>query len=98
MPALVALFWSGLASILGSLVGRVLLALSIQFVTYKGIDALLNKALGYATTNLTSLGAYAQFLGVMRVDEAISIVAGATLVRVTLSGLRASAITKMVHK
>ena len=98
MPTLIAALLSGLASMMGSLVGRVLLALGIQYVTYTGASIVISTALDHAMANFTGLPSTAlQFVAVFRVDECISILSGAFAASVSISGIQ-NGLTKLVHK
>ena len=100
MPVLIAALLSGLASITSSLVGRVLLALGLQFVTYQGFDLLISSITGHVADNLTGggfSGTAAQIISVFRVGEVVSILSSAVASAMTIRGIRSGALTKLVQ-
>ena len=95
MPALLG--W--LIEIAGTLVGHVLIALGINYVSYKGLDSMViagKSAFFAAVSGLspTTVG----LLGVMKVDVAVNMVCSAIVGRLTLAGLTSGALKKMVIK
>jgi Protein of unknown function (DUF2523) len=100
MPFLAAAFLGGLIEICGSLVGRVLLALGLSLITYKGIDTsltfLTNTALNNLQGGLTAniLG----MLGVMKVGQSIGVVTSAITARLAINGLTSDGLKKLVQK
>ena len=92
-----ALGW--LIEICGTLVGHVLIALGISYVSYKGIDAVIgaSKAEFYS-----SLGALSQttvgLLGVLKVDVCVNMVCSALIGRLTFAGMTSGAVKRMVLK
>lgn len=99
MPVFIAALLGGLVSAAGSLVGRILIALSIGYVTYTGLDSLLT-AVGTAVHgSFTGLPAVAlSVLAALKVDVCISIMLSAFAARLLLSGLTSGKITRMVIK
>lgn len=98
MPFLIASLWGGLASVLGSLVGRVLLALGLSYVTYKGLNVGTDFIVASMKSSFGSLsGEIGSFVQWLWIDKALSMIvstfAAALAIR-TSSG----AITKMVIK
>jgi hypothetical protein len=89
---------AGLAWVMGSLVGRALLALGISYLTYSGIDA-INTSIVYAIKeNVAGIGGETvAFLAYLWVDKAISMVLSAYAAAVAMK-VTAGAITKMVVK
>lgn len=98
MPLLMPLL-GGLLTICGSLVGRVLLALGMGFITYQGFDVGIGWLLTQIKANITSLPPQvSQFLAFIWLDKAIGLVfsaySAATLIRMAGS----TKITKLVTK
>lgn len=88
MPVFVAALWGGLIQVAGTLVGRVLLALGISFVTFQGIDT----SLAWLSAQIaSSFGALpSQVLAVLSaggVGVALSIVLSALAARLALDAL-----------
>jgi hypothetical protein len=99
MPALLLAFAGMLSSVAGTLVGRVLLALGISFVTYKGMDIVFDGLKSAVNNNLSGLpGDIAGMIGAVGIPQAIAIVFGAITARVTISGIRSGSFTRMLAK
>lgn len=99
MPALVAVIMGALLQIVGSLVGRVLVALGLSVVTYTGMSVTLNWLKSQAVT--AALGLPADVIGmlsVMKVGTSISIIFSAMLARLVVTGLSGDAVKKWVLK
>lgn len=99
MPIFIAALLGGLAQAALSLVGRVLIALSIGYVTYQGLDFLLGGIAEkifeqFLGLNPTVLGV----LSLLQVGPAINIQISAISARLVLNGLTSGAVTKMVIK
>lgn len=99
MPVFVAAIGGMLINLVGTLAGRVLIALGISVITYTGmstsIDWLKAQAVG------AFMGLPAQVMGmlsVMRVGQCISIVASAILARMVVNGLGGDTFKKWVLK
>lgn len=98
MP-LVMMLLGGLLNIAGSMVGRVLLALGIGYVTYKGMDT----GIGWLLTQIkSSMGAMPadviSFLAWLWVDKAISCIFSAYTAAALIRAAGAASITRMVTK
>jgi hypothetical protein len=99
MPALVIAFLGGLASMVGPLVGRVLLALGIGFVTYKGFDVGVSWLLDQIKSNMSSMPAdMVAFLAWLWVDKAIGLLFSAYSAALGIKMAGSTQITKMVSK
>ena len=99
MPLFLAALLGGLVQVAGSIVGRVLIALSIGYVSYSGLSALLDALRGQVIGYLT--GAPAQvvaIMGLLKVDVALSVIFSAYAARLILAGLTSDKITRMVVK
>lgn len=99
MPIFLAALLGGLATAAGSIVGRVLIALGIGYVTYSGLSVLI----GWIKTeifihlmgiNATVLG----IVGALQVDVAINILFSAIAARFVVAGVASGSITRMVIK
>ncbi|MQQ99256.1 DUF2523 domain-containing protein [Glaciimonas soli] len=99
LAELIPAIWGALAPVLGSLVGRVLLALGISFVTYQGLsvgtDAL------YASVQSSFNGLPSSIMSLMAylwVDKAISTVFSAFTAALTIKLASGTSLTKMIMK
>lgn len=99
MPAFIAMIGGMLIQIVGSLAGRVMVALGIGVVTYTGINASLEALKSQAIASLFALPPQIlSMLGIMKVGVAISIIMSATAARLVLNGLTSDTLKKWVHK
>lgn len=94
IPALLG----GIAAVLGTMVGRILVALGLSFVTYKGADlaigqvlTLIKNAFSGAPSDVVSLLAF------LWVDRAIAMMFAAFTSALAISGIGGS-IKRMVRK
>lgn len=88
MPIFVAAIGGMLINLVGSLVGRVLLALGMCVITYTGINAALEELKTQAIQQFTTLPPEVfSMLATMKVGVAISIVTSAMAARMLLDGL-----------
>ncbi|KAF3999447.1 DUF2523 domain-containing protein [Glaciimonas immobilis] len=96
---LINAIWGALAPVLGSLVGRILLALGISFLTYTGlsygVDAIkLSVISSFGGLSADVIG----FIGYLWVDKAITTVFSAFATALAIKVGTGSSITKMVVK
>lgn len=99
MPIFIAAIGGMLINIVGTLAGRVLLALGIGVVTYTGVSASLSFI---KTQAITSFGLLPPdmmaIIGLMKVGVCISIVTSAITARLVLNGLTGDTVKKWVIK
>ncbi|MDB5802715.1 MAG: hypothetical protein JWN73_37 [Betaproteobacteria bacterium] len=97
MPVLIAMLIGGLVSAASHIVGRVLLALGLSYVTYRGIDTLMTFLKTGVMTQLGGMGPdIIQLLGVLQVGTCVNIIASAFAARLALAGLTSGALTSFV--
>jgi len=99
MPVFVAAIGGMLINLVGTLVGRVLIALGISVITYTGISTTLDFLKAQA------IGAFAGLppevfglLGILRVGQCISIVTSAIAAKMVIDGVTSDTFKKWVHK
>lgn len=98
MPLIVAAILGALASAMGSLVGRAIIALGIGFVTYSGIDVAIGALKTQAQSGVTSIGGDTlAFIGYLWLDKAISIIFSAITIALSMKVIGGS-VKKMVFK
>ena len=87
----------GLSTIAGPLAIRVLFSLGVGFLTFKGVDKLLDTIYASVQGYLNGLpGVVVEMVGVMNVDRFIELVFTAYTVKMALKGMQASGLfTKM---
>lgn len=93
MPAAI---WAALSGVLGSLVGQVLVALGIGYVSYSGIDVILNYGKTLILDNLNATGtSIVGVLGLLKVGTAINIMFSAVAAKMTIAGVKSGAVKHM---
>lgn len=89
MHILVASLWGAFLSIIGSIVGRVLLALGLGVITYYGFGSVIDDLTSMGRNSLTSLPqGLKQILGLLRVGEIFSLYTSTVTVKMLYSGLK----------
>lgn len=98
MPLLMSLL-GGLLSICASMVGRILLALGLGYVTYTGFDVGINWLLDQVKTNFSAMpGQIVSFLSWLWVDKAISMIFSAYSAAMVVKLGTSTKLTKLVRK
>lgn len=98
MPLLMSLL-GGLLTIAGSMVGRVLLALGMSFVTFKGFDLTVSWLLNQIKAYMGGMPAdVLSFLAWCWVDKAIGMVFSAYTAAIAVKVAGGTGITKLVTK
>lgn len=99
MPVIITVLWQAFYAIVGSLVGRALVALGLGVVTYTGVSVTLTWLKSKFAENAALLPAdVVGMLATMKVGEVISIIFSAILVRLTLDGLSSDTVKRWVTK
>lgn len=100
MPWIVSVLLGGLIQIVGSLVGRVLVALGFGFVEYTGISMLIDSAKSSALSLLSGVGAssIAEWAGFFLIDRHISVLLSAVGVKVLLNALGGASVKRLVQR
>jgi len=89
----------GLLTIAGSMVGRVLLALGMGYVTYSGFDVAITWLFDSIKTNMSAMPAdVVAFLAYMWVDKAIGLVFSAYGAAIAVKLAGSTKLTKLVTK
>lgn len=85
-----------------SLVGRVLVALGIGFVSFTGLEVMLGGVKGMFMNYVVSVGSLpwnlVGILGVLKVGTSMNMILTTLAVRASLSGLSGGSIRKMIQK
>jgi hypothetical protein len=100
MPWIISVLLGGLLQIVGSVVGRVLLALGFGFVEYVGINLLIESAKASATSLLGGVGGsiIGEWAGFFLIDQHVSIILSAIGVKVMLNALGGASVKRLVQK
>lgn len=99
MPVFIAAIGGMLINLVGTLAGRVLIALGISVVTYTGVSSSLDWMKAGALTALGGLPAeLIGLIGFMKVGVCISIITSAIAARAIISGISGDSFKKWVMK
>ena len=103
MPWLASVIIGGLLELMGSLIGRALLALGFGFVEYAGISLLVNQvkaALGSAMDSLggSAVGNMMEWAGFFRLDVHFTILLSAIGVKMAFNALTGDRVRRLVQK
>lgn len=99
MQFLAAAILGALVSGVKTLVGKVLIALGLGWVTYSGVSDLLTWGEQYVKANMSGLPAMVvEIASATKVDVAISILISAISIRMLLNGLTGGSFRKLVSK
>lgn len=99
MPIFLAALLGGLATAAGSIVGRVLIALGISYVTYSGLSVLFDWIKAEIFSNLMGINSTVLgIIGTLQVDTAVNIIFSAIAARFVVAGISSGAVTRMVIK
>lgn len=74
-----------LAAGMSSLVGRVMLAIGLSFVTYTGLDVLVDQLIVRMSSNMAGIGDAAAWLLVLKIPTQLSIISTAWITRLTMA-------------
>lgn len=99
MPVIVAAVGGMLIQLVGTLIGRALIALGLSVVTYTGMSTSLNWMKQQAISAIGGLPSeVAMMLSYMKVGVALSIVTSALLARMVIKGISGDTFKKWVLK
>lgn len=99
MPAILLALGTLLLQLVGSMAGRVLVALGIGAVTYTGINTTVGWVKTQAVASLVGLGPEVLgILGMLKVGVCINIIFSAMLARAVLNGIQGDTFKRWVHK
>lgn len=99
MSVIASVIWGAFLNIIGSVVGRALVALGLGVVTFTGMNALLDWMRDQAVSSILQLDPQVvQLLGVLKVGTFISIISSAVAVRLLLNGVQSGTFKRWVLK
>lgn len=100
MPWIVSVLLGGLLQLVGTFVGRTLLALGFGFVEYVGISTAIDAVKTQATSMIGGIAgsSLAAWAGFFRIDVHISILISAIGIKVLLNALGGDKVRRMVQK
>lgn len=100
MPWIISVLLGGLIQIVGSLVGRVIVALGFGFVEYIGFSTMLGK-IGLDVEDYmkqVGMSELAAWAGFFRIDVHVTILLSAIGVKLLLNSLSSDKITRLVQR
>lgn len=103
MPLLISALLGGMISLMGSLIGRAILALGFGFIEFIGISTLVSYVTDQVNLSLTNfasggVGNMLAWAGFMRLDVHFSILLSAIGVKVLMNSLGGSTVRRLVQK
>lgn len=87
MPAILVALAALLLRLVEPIVGRVLVALGIMFITIEGMDIVLSEWSAHITAGMGAMGEVAAILTLLRVGDAINIVVSATIAAYSIKAM-----------
>lgn len=98
MPVVIAALLGGLLQFAGSMVGRVLIALGMSYVTYRGLNTLLTLALTDIKNAIGGLGgAAAGLIGMLWIDKALTMYFSSVVAATVIKGWSGSGIASRLN-
>lgn len=98
MPLILALIGSLIRAV-GPLVANVLLSLGIGFVSYTGINTMVDLAKNQIFNAISGLSPWAvQLVGILKLGTCLNIIFSAIAARLLLAGITNGTFTKMITK
>lgn len=99
MPAILLALGTLLLQLVGSMAGRVLVALGIGVVTYTGLNTTMGWLKSQAVSALLGLGPeVVSMMGTLRVGQCINIVFSAMLARAVITGVQGDTFKRWIQK
>lgn len=99
MPAFALAFASMLVDLCATLIGRAVLALGIEFVTYNGLGLVFDGLQASIVANLSGLsGDLFSIVSAIGIFKSLNIIFGAVTARITISGVRNGSFTRILSK
>lgn len=96
---LAQIIWGGFLMVLPSIVGRIMIALGVGYVTYRGFDAAVAWILNQIKSSFSGMPVeVVGYLGYLWVDKAIGMIFSAHTVAVAVKMAGGTSVTKMVTK
>lgn len=96
MNFVVVAIWGAFIGILQSLVGRILVYLSIGYFTYTGVDILMDSVRLAALSNLGQVAdVLVGVVGMMKIEESLNVLLSATVAKYAMAGLTNGSFTRV---
>lgn len=99
MPVFIAGLWTAALALIPTFVGKVLIALGVAYVSYRGINEVFTVARETLFLNIAGGGAVVlQLAGILQIGTAINIISSSYLAKLAVDGVIAGVFTKTVFK
>jgi hypothetical protein len=99
MPLIIAALWGAFYSMIGALVGRVIIALGLGVISYTGVSVTLGWLKSKFAESAAALPAdVLGMMAMMKIGETVSIIMSAIIVRLVLDGLTGDTMKRWVTK
>lgn len=99
MPVFIGSLWGGFLSIIGTVVGRVAVALGIGLISYIGYGSIIEEITSYGKDALIGLpDELKKILGLLRVGESFSLLTGTVTVKMIATGMKNGTIKRFGHR
>ena len=97
--AAIQLLWGVLLSIIGSMVGKILIALGVGYVQYKGIQFLFDKRVTIIDQQIVMLPPQIlQMLSLLGIGTAFNLILSCITIKAALGGVFNGSLVKMIWK
>lgn len=94
---LVQLLWGALLSIIGSMVGKVLIALGVGYVQYKGVEFLFNKLVDIINAQVINIPPQVlQVMSMLGLGVAFNLLLACITIKAALGGVFNGGLVKMI--
>lgn len=96
MPIFITSIWGAFLSIIGTVVGRVAVALGIGLISYIGFGSIIEEISSYGKEALVSLPEeLKKILGLLRIGESFSLLTGTVTVKLIANGMKNGTIKRI---
>lgn len=99
MPIFIGSIWGAFLGIIGTVVGRVAVALGIGLISYIGYGSIIEEITSYGKDALIGLpDELKKILGLLRVGESFSLLTGTVTVKLIANGMKNGTIKRFGHR
>lgn len=99
MPIFIGSIWGAFLGIIGTVVGRVAVALGIGLISYIGYGSIIQEITSYGKDALIGLpDELKQILGLLRIGESFSLLTGTVTVKMIANGMKNGTIKRFGHR
>lgn len=99
MPIFIGSIWGAFLGIIGTVVGRVAVALGIGLISYVGYGSIIQEITSYGKDALIGLpDELKKILGLLRIGESFSLLTGTVTVKMIANGMKNGTIKRFGHR